>query len=330
MLLNRQLTLAREEVCDNYVLLHASGPQYAQTLFGLSERIHPLSPNLAPVGLFQHHCPLEKRVAGLLDLRRNVMTKINRWAALGMAMVFLTITLAAAGARISKAEPKTATPDEKPAADKVADPARQDIVKDESAKQDPTKQGTLVRGQVVDPNGKSLSGVEISIVGKRREPRASAASWSETEHTLLGGAKTDADGRFRVSLPRLSSAAYYEANAIVRANGYGIAFRPIGLDVESPELKIALPQEQILQCRLVDADGKSAGKAKVCVTSIGKGKGPEDYVGLYFPDLGGPQPYWPAALVTDDEGRFVLRGIAADQQFGITVRDDRLRGINST
>jgi protocatechuate 3,4-dioxygenase beta subunit len=323
LLLNRHLTIAREEVCDNYVLLHSTGPQYAQTLFDLSERIHPLSPNLAPVGLFQHHCPLEKRVAGLLDLRRNVMTKINRWAALSMAIVFLTITLAAAGARVLKAEPKAATPDEKPAADKVADPTKKEVAKDDSAKQDPTKQETVVRGQVVDRNGRALAGVEVSIVGHRREPRASTASWSETEHTLLGGAKTDADGRFHVSLPRLSSAAYYEANAIVRADGYGTGHQPIGLDVESPELKVQLPEEQILQCRLVDADGKPAAKAKVRVTSIGKGKGPEDYVGLYFPDLSGPRPYWPAALVTDDEGRFTLRGIAADQQFGVTVRDDR-------
>jgi beta-lactamase regulating signal transducer with metallopeptidase domain len=105
LLLNRHLTIAREEVCDNYVLLHSTGPQYAQTLFDLSERIHPLSPNLAPVGLFQHHCPLEKRVAGLLDLRRNVMTKINRWAALSMSMVFLTIALGAASAKIVSAKP---------------------------------------------------------------------------------------------------------------------------------------------------------------------------------------------------------------------------------
>jgi beta-lactamase regulating signal transducer with metallopeptidase domain len=310
-LMNRQLTIAREEVCDNYVLLHTSGPQYAQTLFDLSERIHPLSPNLAPVGLFQHSCPLEKRVAGLLDMRRNVMTKINRWTALCLAIVFITITLAAAGARILKAEPKAVlAPEETSAKEQTA----------ETAKQKPLKQETLVGGQVVDPKGKTLAGVQVFIVGTKRDPYNSSA-W---EHeTILGSNKTDAQGRFQISVPRIASATYYQVHAIAFVGGYGIGFKPVGLDVDKPEINLQLPQEQILECRLVNAQGQPASEAKVCVTSIGKGESNKDYAGLYFPELTKSQPYWPAPMTTDAEGRFTLRGIASDQQVGVEIRDDR-------
>ncbi len=103
-LMNRNLARAREEVCDNYVLKHTDGPRYAQTLFDLSLRILPLSPSLAQVGLFQHYWSLEQRIAGLLDTRRTIMTKINRLTAAALVTVFLAITLTVAGAKILQAE----------------------------------------------------------------------------------------------------------------------------------------------------------------------------------------------------------------------------------
>ena len=224
-LLNRQLTLAREEVCDNYVLLHATGPQYAQTLFDLSERIHPLSPNLVQVGLFQHYCPLERRVAGLLDMRRNIMTKINRWAALGLAIVFLSIALLAAGSRILQAQPEeTKNNDNAPTKEEKKEPI-----------EEKSKLETIVTGQVADPNGKALADVQVTVVGRKREPEASASWGVRAEQIILGQAKTDVQGRFRVSMPRVSSATYYEVHAVVLAEGYGLGFQPVGLDVDRPE-----------------------------------------------------------------------------------------------
>jgi beta-lactamase regulating signal transducer with metallopeptidase domain len=312
-LLNRQLTLAREEVCDNYVLLHVPGPQYAQTLFDLSERIQPLSSNLVQVGLFQHYCPLERRVAGLLDMRRNIMTKINRWAALGLAVVFLSIALLAAGSRILQAKPEETKNNE--------------TASTTEEKKNPIEEKSnpemIVTGQVADPNGKALADVQVTVVGRKREPEASASWGLNAERIILGQAKTDAQGHFRISMPRVSSASYYEVHAVVLAEGYGLGFQPVGLDVEKPELKIQLPEEQILQCRLMDAKGSPAAEAIVRVVSIGKGESYKDYAGLYLPDLKEPQPFWPHPLKTDQDGRFTLRGIARDQQVGLQIRDDR-------
>jgi uncharacterized protein (TIGR03067 family) len=104
-LMNRNLARAREEVCDNYVLMHTDGLRYAQTLFDLSRQIHSISPSLAQVGLFQYYWPLEQRVAGLLDQRRNVMTKINRFTLGVLVVTFSVAGILVAGTRLLTAQP---------------------------------------------------------------------------------------------------------------------------------------------------------------------------------------------------------------------------------
>ena len=121
-LMNRNLARAREEVCDNYVLLHTDGPRYAQTLFDLSKRVHPLSPSLAQVGLFQYSWSLEQRVAGILDARRNVMTKINRFTMGVMMALFLTAVIFVSGTRVLQAQPPAVADKAQPAASADAVP----------------------------------------------------------------------------------------------------------------------------------------------------------------------------------------------------------------
>lgn len=104
-LMNRNLARAREEVCDNYVLLHTDGPKYAQTLFDISQQINPISPTLAQVGLFQYRWSLEQRVAGLLDSRRNVMTRINRITFGVFVASLLVFGIFIAGTKLLQAEP---------------------------------------------------------------------------------------------------------------------------------------------------------------------------------------------------------------------------------
>ena len=77
-LLNRKLTLAREEVCDNHVLLRSDGRSFGQTLLQLSEIMVRTGMRPAALGLFEPRWPLEERVAGLLDTRRKIVTRMNR------------------------------------------------------------------------------------------------------------------------------------------------------------------------------------------------------------------------------------------------------------
>lgn len=112
--MNRNLSRAREEVCDNYVLRQTDGPRYAQTLFDLSRRIRPLSPGLAHVGLFQYNWPLEQRVAGLLDTRRTVMTRIRPFTMSVLAVLFVSVAVLAAGTKAQSPASKDKSDDSQP------------------------------------------------------------------------------------------------------------------------------------------------------------------------------------------------------------------------
>jgi len=94
--LNRQLSRAREEICDNYVLRAADAPSYSRTLLELSERTAGSKPLTATIGISLSKWQLEDRVAGLLDTRRNPMTRLNRKSTLAVS----TFTLVLGGAML--------------------------------------------------------------------------------------------------------------------------------------------------------------------------------------------------------------------------------------
>ena len=99
-LLGRELARAREEVCDNFVIKAGDVLGYARTLLRLSEGSSPARSAMAAIGILQPRCPLEGRVAGLLDKRRRLVTQIHRLVLLPVALVFLAAVAIVAGTRI--------------------------------------------------------------------------------------------------------------------------------------------------------------------------------------------------------------------------------------
>jgi beta-lactamase regulating signal transducer with metallopeptidase domain len=96
-LLNRDLSRAREEVCDNAVLRAGKATDYARTLLELGKRLGAQkTPRLVP-GLFDRSWRLEERVAGILNQRRVVMTRVRMRSrvAIVVGVVFAGLALSA-------------------------------------------------------------------------------------------------------------------------------------------------------------------------------------------------------------------------------------------
>src|SRR5262249_23710621 len=139
---------------------------------------------------------------------------------------------------------------------------------------------------------------------------------------LLAEGKADAEGRFRLRMPRTSSATYREVYAVAAAEKHAPAWRRFNPDAEKLEAELKLPPEQVIRGSLVDLQGLPAAGVKIAVSLVGKNvNGQPDGVALKeLSQRGAP---WPEPVTTDDQGRFVIRGANRDQGLTLTVNDDR-------
>ena len=95
--LNRQVYQAREELCDNYVLRQGDAADYAQTLLDLAESCCGKRYALSILGLFGRHWTLEERIGGLLDPRRETVTRSGRGTTVVLTALFGSLCLLVGG-----------------------------------------------------------------------------------------------------------------------------------------------------------------------------------------------------------------------------------------
>lgn len=169
--LNRVLAQAREEVCDNYVLATASGPSYSRTLLTVAELITP-RPVPGAVGLFSSRWRLENRVAGLLDEHRSRVVELKGRAKLLIAGLSLVMATVAALGTVTLATGQDSTesaPEERAEAGKAdeasdADSNKNPLLDGPTLRGEGEDRSMLLRGRVLDPNGKPAQGFEVVAI----------------------------------------------------------------------------------------------------------------------------------------------------------------------
>ena len=171
-----------------------------------------------------------------------------------------------------------------------------------------------VTGRVVGPNGKAVAHADVAVVGRQTWPIA-AGGWSEYR-ALVGQTQADADGRFRLSVPR----PCYSGVLLARAKGYGLEAQPLDPVVAGQEATLQLTAEQLLRGRLVDLQGQAASGVKVFVSFLSK---PRSAQGIGFAHHPANLVLWPPLATTDAKGRFLIHGVSRSAEVSLKVRDDR-------
>ena len=205
--MNRRLSLAREEICDNYVLAAAEAPSYCRTLLDFAQLIP--SPDSVPgaVGLFTSRWRLDQRVADLLDEGRSRMTSLTmRGRTLVIALAAMMLTVAAYGTMTLAVGEIDAVVDL--ASERFVVSAVDDEGEAEATSPDSTE--SRHRDNAADAaTGTPLVDV-TGVVHERGQPVVGAIVQAHYTGFMgtgwraftTGETATDADGRFTIPMPR--------------------------------------------------------------------------------------------------------------------------------
>lgn len=101
--LNRCLSRAREEACDDYVIQDADPRDYARLLLAFSEKRFAETAGPAAFAMVSPRWNLEHRIAGLLDSRRRRTPRCSYFVTAGTALILFAACVLVGGTRLSTA-----------------------------------------------------------------------------------------------------------------------------------------------------------------------------------------------------------------------------------
>jgi RNA polymerase sigma factor (sigma-70 family) len=174
------------------------------------------------------------------------------------------------------------------------------------------KKALTVTGRVLDPDGKPVAKADVALIAWPKLPLRGQREFDALK--VVAQARTDAEGRFRLAAPLLSSVQ----TVVALAPGHALGQERIDRNAEQAEVEIRLHREEPVRGRLVDIQGQPVAGVKVHVVSVSSQKGLWSF--LHEPPK--DSKAWPAPVTTDAKGRFVLHGLRPDWNITISVRDE--------
>ena len=307
------MRVERERACDDVVLLAGErASEYAGHLLEVARGLR--APRAAALAVLAMARPsqLEGRLLAILDPDRH-----RRGPGRGMALIALiTATLMLLplatlhlGARASA----TAVPALEPIAD---DPPPAD----------PTARMT-VTGRVLDPSGKPVPDAAVMVIVPSKYAKQPLLERMASGALTAHEGRCNGSGQFRIELPRTTSARQYGLTVTAMAPGYGIGWTDLDPDADPPVADIALRPELIVRGRMFDVNGQPAPDVALRIELInyvlrGTPSMPvarPDFDELHRRDF----PAWPGPAISDDQGRFTLRGLSRDLLCRLLIDDPR-------
>jgi beta-lactamase regulating signal transducer with metallopeptidase domain len=230
-----QLTRAREEICDNYVLRRGDPHRYARTLVTLTELCWPLGAMRPGLGLLGTRWTLADRVAGLIDTRRISMTRTTFRTKVAVGLSLAITTLAGWGIRFDRSTVASEINDSQVVSKLTAVDLPKDAV-------------WSVEGVVVDEQGRPAGG---AVVHAREEADPT-------------GAKTAIDGKFTLWA---GHGPMYTRELVAESDGGArigrVQFVPARQYYTKSPVRIVLKPAKALNVHVKDAAGRPLAGASV-------------------------------------------------------------------
>jgi 5-hydroxyisourate hydrolase-like protein (transthyretin family) len=108
----------------------------------------------------------------------------------------------------------------------------------------------VIRGQVLDPDGKPLPAAKLVFLGEQEMPENIGASGS--------------DGAFSVTVPKLGSPHYL----LALKDGAGLDFVELSQDKIADPIELRLVKDNVIHGRVVDTEGKPIAGVRVSVQRV--------------------------------------------------------------
>jgi beta-lactamase regulating signal transducer with metallopeptidase domain/protocatechuate 3,4-dioxygenase beta subunit len=183
---------------------------------------------------------------------------------------------------------------------------------------DVSRSALTLSGNVLNETGTPIAGARVSATATGRVNEAGGAL--KDHHEVLGEATTDATGTFHIDIAGVSTKSHRYPVLMAASDGYGLASQSFNLDGNNPNATFHLAREQIVRGRFVDLQGQSAAGVSAHVGQI-------TLAPMVFlpPDSANWSPNakvaaaWPKSITSDEQGRFAIRGVAANQVIYLSI-----------
>ena len=196
-----------------------------------------------------------------------------------------------------------------------ADVERERPMESKQASSDSQHRAKVVRGRVMR-NGRPASGADVAVVA-RKTAAVRGGDFSAGGEILAEG-RTNDSGEYLLNLASASAKSHAYANVIARQQGAAIDWQQLNLEAADSKIDLELPADEPIQGRLIDLEGRPAAGVRLTIHSVAEPNGRGEPRGVGYQGDKVPAA-WFAAVVSDEQGRFVIHGVPAGHGMSIEV-----------